>query len=75
MPFISSFFGIYIRMYFDDHPPPHIHVEYQGHKALVGIASSTAHCRGARNHSYSSGASTTATNWSRIGTTRRRCCR
>jgi hypothetical protein len=38
MPVISSFFGIYIRMYFDDHPPPHIHVEYQGHKALVGIA-------------------------------------
>jgi hypothetical protein len=38
MPIISSFFGIYVRMYFDDHPPPHIHVEYQGHEALVAIA-------------------------------------
>ena len=38
MPIISSFFGIYIRMYFADHGPPHIHVEYQGHEALVAIA-------------------------------------
>jgi hypothetical protein len=38
MPIISSFFGIYVRMYFADHPPPHIHVEYQGHEALVAIA-------------------------------------
>jgi len=37
MPIISSFFGIYIRMYHDDHPPPHIHAEYQGHEAFVGI--------------------------------------
>ena len=37
MPIISYFFGIYIRMYHDDHPPAHIHVEYQGHLALVDI--------------------------------------
>lgn len=37
MPIISTFFGIYIRMYHDDHPPAHIHVEYQGHCALVSI--------------------------------------
>jgi len=37
MPIISSFFGIYVRMYFADHGPPHIHVEYQGHEALVAI--------------------------------------
>lgn len=37
MPVISYFFGIYIRMYFDDHPPPHFHVEYQGHEAFVAI--------------------------------------
>ena len=30
MPIISSFFGIIIRMFFDDHDPPHFHVEYQG---------------------------------------------
>lgn len=39
MPIISSFFGIYVRMYFADHAPPHIHVEYQGHEALVAIDS------------------------------------
>lgn len=31
---ISRFFGIIIRMFFDDHDPPHIHVEYQGCKAI-----------------------------------------
>ena len=35
MPIISAFFGIIIRMYYDEHNPPHIHVEYQGNKALL----------------------------------------
>jgi len=34
MPEISRFFGIIIRMYYDDHNPPHIHAEYQGGKAV-----------------------------------------
>ncbi len=33
MPIISYFFGIIVRMYHDDHNPPHIHVEYQGFEA------------------------------------------
>ena len=37
MPIISYFFGITIRMYHDDHPPPHIHAEYQGYEAFVSI--------------------------------------
>jgi hypothetical protein len=37
MPVISYFFGIYIRMYHDDHNPPHFHIEYQGHQALMAI--------------------------------------
>lgn len=37
MPIISTFFGIIVRMYFDDHAPPHIHVEYQGREALIAI--------------------------------------
>jgi hypothetical protein len=37
MPVISYFFGIYVRMYHDDHNPPHFHVEYQGHQALMAI--------------------------------------
>ena len=34
MPEISRFFGIIIRMYFDEHNPPHLHAEYQGRKAV-----------------------------------------
>jgi hypothetical protein len=34
MPIISFFFGIAIRMFYDDHHPPHIHAEYQGNKAI-----------------------------------------
>ena len=35
MPIISTFFGIIIRMFYDEHNPPHVHVEYQGKKALL----------------------------------------
>ncbi|MDO9391239.1 MAG: DUF4160 domain-containing protein [bacterium] len=35
MPEIARFFGIIIRMFYDDHNPPHLHAEYQGGKALV----------------------------------------
>jgi len=34
MPTISVFFGIVIRMYFDDHNPPRIHAEYRDDKAV-----------------------------------------
>ena len=37
MPFISEFFGIKIYMYWDDHAPPHFHVEYASLKALISI--------------------------------------
>ena len=37
MPILSVFFGIIVRMWHDDHPPPHVHVEYQGFEALVAI--------------------------------------
>lgn len=35
MPIISTFFGIIIRMYFDDHPPAHFHAEYHGQDAVI----------------------------------------
>ncbi len=35
MPEISRFFGIIVRMFYDDHPPPHVHVEYQGQMAKL----------------------------------------
>ncbi|OJV18346.1 MAG: hypothetical protein BGO21_22575 [Dyadobacter sp. 50-39] len=39
MPEISRFFGIIIRMFFDDHNPPHFHVEFQEHRATIDIKS------------------------------------
>jgi hypothetical protein len=35
MPIVSMFFGIIIRMFYDEHNPPHIHAEYQNHKAKI----------------------------------------
>lgn len=37
MPTISMFFGIIIRMYFDDHNPPHFHAFYQEHRAVFSL--------------------------------------
>lgn len=37
MPEISRFFGIVIKMFFDDHNPPHFHAEYSGDIALIDI--------------------------------------
>lgn len=39
MPTISSFFGIVIAMYFDDHEPPHFHARHAGRQAKVRIDS------------------------------------
>lgn len=38
VPRISSFYGIDIEMYFDDHAPPHFHARYGEHEALIVIA-------------------------------------
>lgn len=35
MPEISRFFGIILRMFYDEHNPPHVHAEYSGHKAVL----------------------------------------
>jgi len=37
MPTISMFYGIFIKMFFDDHAPPHFHVEYAEFKAVIDI--------------------------------------
>lgn len=39
MPEISRFLGIVISMYFDEHNPPHFHVRYNEHRAVVAIRS------------------------------------
>lgn len=33
MPIVSVFFGIVIRMFYQEHEPPHFHAEYQGQSA------------------------------------------
>ena len=35
MPEISRFLGIVIRMYYDEHDPPHLHAEYSGARVLL----------------------------------------
>ena len=39
MPELCRFYGIIIRMYFDDHAPPHFHASYAGNEAVMGIDS------------------------------------
>ncbi len=37
MPEISRFLGMIIKMFFDDHNPPHFHVEFQEYRAIINI--------------------------------------
>lgn len=37
MPEISRFYGIIVRMFYDEHNPPHFHVEYQGYKGSINL--------------------------------------
>jgi len=37
MPELSRFFGIVIRMYYRDHPPPHFHAERGEYEVVVDI--------------------------------------
>jgi hypothetical protein len=39
MPIISRFFGIIIRMFFNEHAPPHFHAEYAEYRAVIDIRS------------------------------------
>ena len=38
MPEICRFFGIVIRMFIDEHAPPHFHAVYGEHEAQIGIS-------------------------------------
>jgi len=38
MPEICRFFGIIIRMYFNDHNPPHFHASYGDFEAIIRIS-------------------------------------
>ena len=38
MPEISRFYGIIIKMFFDDHTPPHFHAVYGDDEVLIDIS-------------------------------------
>jgi len=38
MPAISIFFGIVIRMFYNEHEPVHFHAEYQGERGKFGAS-------------------------------------
>lgn len=38
MPVISRFYGIVIRMFYNDHIPPHFYAGYSEHELLVSIS-------------------------------------
>ena len=38
MPEIRRFYGIIITMFVNEHNPPHFHVRYMEHRALIDIA-------------------------------------
>ena len=37
MPTISTFYGILIQMFWDEHAPPHFHALYAEHEVLINI--------------------------------------
>ena len=37
MPTISMFYGILIKMYYDDHNPPHFHAFYNNYTAIFNF--------------------------------------
>ena len=39
MPTISTFYGILIRMFFNDHAPPHFHARYGEFEATIDLGS------------------------------------
>ena len=43
MPEISRFYGIIIRMRYNDHPPPHFHARYGEQEVTVEIMSGRIH--------------------------------
>ena len=38
MPLVSAFYGILIRMFYNDHPPAHFHARYGEFEATIEIS-------------------------------------
>ncbi|HMH51286.1 MAG TPA: DUF4160 domain-containing protein [Candidatus Acidoferrum sp.] len=37
MPEISRFYGLVIKIFYDDHNPPHFHAEYGEYEVLINV--------------------------------------
>lgn len=48
MPEISRFYGIVIKMFYNDHAPPHFHAEHGG-RSMVVVIDSPAVINGGRS--------------------------
>jgi hypothetical protein len=71
MPTIAWFYGIAIRMYFVDHPPPHFEAVYGEYDANIAIAIGevlNGVCRGRRRAWSSNGPWRIRMSCARIGT-------
>lgn len=42
MPILSTFLGLVVKVFHNDHNPPHIHIEYAEFKAQIEITSGRA---------------------------------
>ncbi|HYO22315.1 MAG TPA: DUF4160 domain-containing protein [Flavisolibacter sp.] len=52
MPRISSFFGISIWIYWDDHNPPHFHAKYNDEEILIVINDLTIYAGSLPSRAY-----------------------
>lgn len=43
MPYVSMFFGIIVRMFYNEHNPPHFHAEYQGQAGVFDLNGNMTH--------------------------------
>jgi hypothetical protein len=43
MPYVSMFFGIIVRMFHNEHNPPHFHAEYQGQQGVFDFDGNMTH--------------------------------
>ena len=78
MPIVSIFFGIVIRMFHNEHAPPHFHASYQGFEALIVIADGSVLAGSLPRKALrivQDGPSVTAPSWRRIGSLAWRCYR
>ena len=68
MPVISTFFGIVVRMFYQEHEPAHFHAEYQGQQGKFDFAGEVIVAgRRPRSASFGTGRYSMPRNSRRIG--------